>query len=174
MAVERSESVIWAQKWFLSMISLVDGLFKKHLFTAVERSESVIWAQKTISGRDIIGGQAVQKTLFYCCIPQKVLFELKKMISGRDIIGRCNKTRVIFLPVFRVTKRTPRALAQNRRARCAHDPTFISHTCIFSKKAHLIAKLHIFQKAHFKSKSAYLMHISLNTHVFRKVYICLP
>ena len=52
---------------YSSVISLVDGLFKKRLFSAVEYSESVVWAQKMISERDIIGRQTFQKTPFYCC-----------------------------------------------------------------------------------------------------------
>jgi len=46
------------------VISLVDGLFKKHLFTAVERSERVIWAEKTISEHDIIGRRTFQNYIF--------------------------------------------------------------------------------------------------------------
>ena len=72
---------------YSSVISLVDGLFKKRLFSAVEYSESVVWAQKMISERDIIGRQTFQKHLFTAVEISESIIWAQKMISERDIIG---------------------------------------------------------------------------------------
>ena len=63
------------------MISLFDGLFKKHLFSAVERSESVSWAQKMISEHDIIVRRTFQKTPK---VPKCIYRELSRSLAKSE------------------------------------------------------------------------------------------